>query len=68
MRRSGLDRLPPRASLVLLAIAAAAVAAIVLLSGHSGATARTAALRPVGIVNAFGPEQAAILDEMRVTG
>jgi adenosylhomocysteine nucleosidase len=72
MRRSGLAGVSPRSSLVLLSIAAAAVAAILLLSGHSGATAQTtargAALKPVGIVNAFGPEQAAILAEMHVTG
>lgn len=69
--RFRLDRLPARPALALVALAAAAVVVVlVLTTGHSraAAAARPAALRPVGIVNAFGPEQAAILKEMHVTG
>ena len=69
--RFRLERLPARPALALVALAAAAVVVVlVLTTGHSraAAAARPAALRPVGIVNAFGPEQAAILKEMHVTG
>jgi adenosylhomocysteine nucleosidase len=58
---------PRRVALGAALLAALATLALLLAHSHSAASARTSE-RPVGIVNAFGPEQAAILEEMHVTG
>jgi hypothetical protein len=55
-----------RPAVFLIALAAAIAASIVLSGRHSSASAAPTP-PPVGIVNAFGPEQAAILAEMKVT-
>ena len=65
--RAGSHRLHRRVLVMLTGLAAAALVAIVLSEGRTRAAAATPAA-PVGIVNAFGPEQAAILNEMKVTG
>jgi adenosylhomocysteine nucleosidase len=58
---------PRRLGLVVAVLAAAGTLALLLAHSRTAASARTTEA-PVGIVNAFGPEQAAILDEMHVTG
>jgi adenosylhomocysteine nucleosidase len=56
-----------RLGLALLLLAAAALVGAALSSGGSVAQGASAD-PPIGVVNAFGPEQAPILAEMHVTG
>jgi adenosylhomocysteine nucleosidase len=63
----GLGGPRPRLGLALLLLAAAALVGAALSSGGSVAQGASAD-PPIGVVNAFGPEQAPILAEMHVTG